>query len=966
MALMLLLVGGPVPVLAQHGSSTPNHPQAAPANEPSDPLEQANRLNAQVERLSQAGRYGEAIPLAEAALAIYREQLGDSHLNVAYSLNNLGLLYQNQGRYDEAEPLYLQALAIRRQHLGNNAVDVAISLNNLAELYRLQGRYGEAEPRYLDSLRIVREQLGERHPNVTFGLNNLGLLYQTQGRYDEAEPLYLDALAIRRQQWGNDHPAVGTSLNNLAELYRLQGRYDEAEPLYLESQAVFREQLGESHPNVAGSLNNLAALYRAQGRYDEAEPLYLDALAIRRQLGETHPTVATSLNNLAALYQIQGRDGEAEAFYQEALTIIRQQLGERHPAVALALNNLAALYRLQGRYGEAEPFLQQALEIYRQQLGDRHPAVATSLNNLAALHWSQNQPVQAITALRNAVAIEEFHLDLNLATLADDQRRDYVATLTDSTDVTFSLHLQGAIARQDAAQLALTTLLRRKGRILDAGVDSLQRLRQNLSPADQQRLDELTAARQQLATLTFNPFLNSGYADLARLEAEINQLEADLARRSAIFRAEAEPVDLAAVQAKIPADGVLVEYVRYRPFNPNTAQNPWGEPRYAVYLLFANGDIEAVDLGEATEIDAAIQSFTLRLRDFGQSPTAAARILSAQILDPIQPYLTDRAHLIISPDSQLNRIPFEALQNAAGDYLLAQFQISYLNSGRDLLKFDATAPSRQPAVIVANPDYERAGFDSAQPANDSAQGAATSDNRALSGVEGRLEQLQVGPLPGTAAEAAAIAPLLPNAIVLTEANATESALKQVQAPEILHIATHGFFLANVARPEGENFRGLGVVSSTTPTPRAAVISVENPLLRSGLALAGFNGRQSGDEDGVLTALEAAQLNLLGTQLVVLSACETGLGDIANGEGVYGLRRAFAMAGAETQLMSLWQVDDFATQSLMTRYYENLTAGMGRSEALRQVQLEMINSQSPYAHPFYWAAFITTGDWRPLE
>ncbi|NJN21232.1 MAG: CHAT domain-containing protein, partial [Leptolyngbya sp. RL_3_1] len=181
---------------------------------------------------------------------------------------------------------------------------------------------------------------------------------------------------------------------------------------------------------------------------------------------------------------------------------------------------------------------------------------------------------------------------------------------------------------------------------------------------------------------------------------------------------------------------------------------------------------------------------------------------------------------------------------------------------------------------------------------------------------------------------------------------------------ILHIATHGFFLANVDRPPPTS-RGLGFQSFDNSLVPSAPLT-ENPLLRSGLALAGFNSRRSGDEDGVFTALEASQLNLFGTQLVVLSACETGLGDIANGEGVYGLRRAFAIAGAETQLISLWQVDDFGTQSLMARYYENLTAGMGRSEALRAVQLEMIEAGDRYAHPYYWAAFILAGDWRPLD
>jgi CHAT domain-containing protein len=187
----------------------------------------------------------------------------------------------------------------------------------------------------------------------------------------------------------------------------------------------------------------------------------------------------------------------------------------------------------------------------------------------------------------------------------------------------------------------------------------------------------------------------------------------------------------------------------------------------------------------------------------------------------------------------------------------------------------------------------------------------------------------------------------------------------VQAPRILHIATHGFFLANVERPD-PNSRGLGVQAFDNPLAPPPGFTIENPLLRSGLALAGFNPRRSGGEDGVFTALEASQLNLFGTQLVVLSACDTGLGQVANGEGVYGLRRAFAIAGAESQLLSLWQVDDFGTQSLMARYYENLTAGMGRSEALRQVQLEMIAADDTYSHPYYWAAFILAGDWRSLD
>ncbi|MEM9809576.1 MAG: CHAT domain-containing protein, partial [Cyanobacteria bacterium P01_D01_bin.56] len=220
-------------------------------------------------------------------------------------------------------------------------------------------------------------------------------------------------------------------------------------------------------------------------------------------------------------------------------------------------------------------------------------------------------------------------------------------------------------------------------------------------------------------------------------------------------------------------------------------------------------------------------------------------------------------------------------------------------------------------------------------------------------------------LPGTAAEAEAIAPLFPDATVLTGTQATENALKAIDSPRILHIATHGFFFEDIALETNQDFlNGATFANAGTNFGRTTPV-VENPMLRSGLALAGANNRDSGTEDGVLTALEAANLNLEGTQLVVLSACDTGLGDIANGEGVYGLRRSFAIAGAESQLMSLWWVSDEGTQVLMSGYYKNLEQGMGRSEALRAVQLELLNDPQ-YNYPYYWASFILAGDWKPLE
>jgi CHAT domain-containing protein/Flp pilus assembly protein TadD len=900
------------------------------------------------------GRYGEAEALLQTALEIRREQLGDRHLDVANSLSGLAINAYNQGRYAEAESYYQECLAILRSQLGASHVLVGVNENGLGALYYNQGRYDEAEALLLNAIDIFRAQSGTAQSSLASALNNLALLYQDQGRYREAEPIYEAALGLNQALFGERHAGAAAILDNLAALYNDQGRYGEAIALYEQALAIRREQLGNSHPEVALNLNGLAITHLKQGDYDQVEPLLQAALTIgRQQFGENHPEVALTLGNLAVLYRSQGRLAEAEPLFQATLAIWRDHLGDNHPSVGTALNNLAWLYMQQQRYAEAIPLYREALTIVQASSGADHPNAATTLSNLAILHGAQGNSAEATAALAAGMAIEERNLDLNLAVLAEAQRQSYAATVVNSTNLGISLHLQQDPASTAARQLALTQVLRRKGRILDTATDSRQALRANLSPAEQTQLDQLDVLRSQLANLIFSPpssLTPEQYRlEVEQLRDEEQALSVALARQSATFRAETEPVTLAAVQAEIPEHGVLIEFVRYQPFDFETYD--WQGDRYAAYLLFADGSIQGVDLGAAETVNLAVQQFNEALRRVNVSPTDASRTLASLIWDPLTPYLQDTEQVLLSPDGQLNRIPFEALQTEQGAYLISQYPLSYLNSGRDLLKFAASAPSQSPAVIMADPNYD------------------TSAGHSLGGVEGRssdLSDFQVGPLPGTAAEAAAIAPLLPNATVLTGDDASESALKQVQAPQILHIATHGFFLTDLPRLTSAG-RGLGVIAGGDVEFRTAPEQpLENPLLRSGLALAGFNQRSDGTEDGVFTALEAAGLNLVGTQLVVLSACETGLGAIANGEGVYGLRRAFAIAGAETQLISLWQVDDFATQGLMVAYYEQLLADGGRAESLRQVQLELLNSDGPYAHPYYWAAFIVSGNWQPLD
>ncbi len=925
--------------MGRYGEAEPLYQRALAIREAQlgpDHLDTATSLNDLAGLYRSMGRYGEAEPLYQRALAIREAQLGPDHPNTAGSLNNLARLYQLMGLYGEAEALFQSALAIREAQLGPDHSDTAGSLNNLAALYESQGRYSEAEPLYQRALAITEQALGPDHPDTATSLNNLALLYFSQGRYPKAEPLYQRALAIYEQALGPDHPDTATSLNNLALLYFSQGRYPEAEPLYQRALAIREQALGHDHPLTALSLNNLAALYFSQGRYSEAEPLYQRALAIREQaLGPDHPDTALSLNNLAELYRSQRRYSEAEPLYQRALAIAEQALGPDHPLTAASLNNLATLYKSQERYSEAEPLYQRALAIREQALGPDHPDTAISLNNLAVLSYAQGQLQPTLTYLSQGLAIEETVLSRNLVGGSDANKREYLATMTGTTDAAISLHLNDLPTDAMAAQLALTTLVQRKGRILDLFTNLRTQLADD--PGAITLLDDLNATSTQLSNLTLSPppdlSVEAYQAQRQSIEEQLTTLEDQLSRRSSEFADLTTSPTVADIQATLPEGTALVEFIRYQPFNPTaSASERFGSTRYAAYILAADGTLQGLDLGPADAVDAAVRTFSISLA----SPNTPlfqvkeeAQALDALVMAPVQAALGDTTTVFLSPDGALSLIPFEALVDESNQYLVETYQFRYLTSGRDLMRIADAVASDNPAVLMGNPTYGRPG----------ALVAPDTDGNPTRTID--FENRIFPALPGTQAELDLIAPLLTSPLIYTQTNATEAAIKQQAEPSILHIATHGFF-----EPVGD---------------------ASNPLLQSGLILAGAaDGGQSGPgQDGILTALEVTGLDLRGTQLVVLSACQTGLGALSTGEGLYGLRRAFVLAGSQSQVISLWKVDDTATQELMVDYYDRLIAGTPRDAALRDTQLDFLASDE-YSHPYYWAAFIGSGDWRPLE
>jgi len=605
----------------------------------------------------------------------------------------------------------------------------------------------------------------------------------------------------------------------------------------------------------------------------------------------------------------------------------------------------------------------RVLHISESSRGPNHPLTLLSLGNIAKTYAAQGNVEEALKYQARVDAVIERNIQLNVALGSERQKLSYLNAVAERTDRTISLNVDLAPSNAAASALAALVLIQRKGRVLDAMSESFASLRQRSTPEEQIIIERYNKTTAELARLVLNGPQSISFEEhkkkVSELQEQQERLEAEISHRSAEFRAGSQPVTLAAVQAVIPTNAALIEFAVYRPFNPRAESNreAYGEPRYIAYIVRMSGQVRWCDLGDAKAIEEATNGLRQALRDpLRFDVRERSRIVDEKIMRPVRDLIGDAHQLLISPDGALNLIPFEALSDESGRYLVQRYSFAYLTSGRDLLRMQVRRESTNKPTVVANPLFGEA----ASPQIMSEAMLSIPSKRRRNMIAGRdLSELYFAPLGGTEREADSIHLLFPEAKLMTGAEASESAIKQVTAPRLLHVATHGFFLQEESSGSFKNRQ--------SPTAgNAARGRAENPLLRSGLALAGANKRNAGaNDDGLLTALEASGLNLWGTKLVLLSACATGVGEVRNGEGVFGLRRSFVLAGAESLVMSLWPASDYSTRSLMTGYYKNLKQGMGRGAALRQVQLDLLK-RNERLHPFYWANFIQYGDWANLD
>lgn len=886
------------------------------------------------------GEYNEAEPLYLRTQSIVENVLGPTHPEVARSLNRLGRFYRLLAEYDKAKALHTRALDIAEAAWGPWHPDVAQSLNDLANIDWYQGEYASAEARHSRALAIHEKVFGPVHSQVAKSLGNLAMVVQDSGEDERAEPLYRRALEICEKVYGPMHTRVANILHNFAGVYWDLGAYVETEGLERRALDIYEKALGPTHDDVAAPTYSLGVIRHVQGDYAAAESLYMHAIDVtEKALGPMHPDLAIFLNSLAWLYREQRMYRKAEPLLMRALDIIEKKLGPSHLGNTSILESLASVHRDQRSFDKAWPLLVRASRIRENVLGPGHPWMVVNLTCLAKFYWVQGAFEKVEPLLARAADIREAQLRVEMPRLSEPRKRALMTYLQAETDSIISLHVHGLPHSQSALELALTTALRRKGRVLDSTVDNTAALRAHLTPRSREQLDELDHLRGELVRQLYTWGASTDRAAIAAVRARIEDVESTLSAASAAFRAQSETVTLPKVRSAIPSNAVLVELMRYHRFDPAEVQ-PSREERYVAYLLRRSGPPQWVALGEAARIDAQVDAVLAAMDDKVPAPAASAalRRLDALLLAPIRARSSGASHLILAPDGKLNLVPFEALLDAQGRPALDRYLINYVTTGRDLLRLAASREPRSAGVIVAGPDY-------GPPPPQSSK-------------------VSFPPLAEALGEAADLEPYFATT-PLTGDKATKTALKTLTGPAILHIATHGFYARRGgARPmpaPGNPSREMFADPSSPLLPPPLPDDPADGLDRAGLAMAGANR----GPEGIVTAREIAGFDWWGTQLVVLSACETGVGAVPSGDGVYGMRRALVLAGTASQVVSLWAADDASTRTLMRDYYAELARGTGRAEALRVAKLRLLR-QPRYAHPHYWAAFIPTGDWRPLN
>lgn len=932
------------------------------------------------------------------AKTIQENILWTDNTDYAWSLNNLGLLYCNQGRYELAEPLLLEAIALRDKHIGlehkdyfgsiynlsivykatkryelaesllsqsisgyqkifgTDYIRIAWSLGDLAYIHKLTGRYESAVELYSKAIAIIEKNSAQQNPSYAMDLISLGGLYKDLGLYEKTEPLLLKAIKIQEKTLGKESLFYANSLDALANYYLEIGSYETAEKLYLECKTIWEKSTKKDHLGYSTTLSNLANLYREMHRYEEAESLLLATNDIREKLlGKEDAQYARSLNNLARLYINMERYEEALPLLLESITIWEKVYGQEHPVYAEGLLQLGDFYTTTGQLGLAEPLYLKVETIQRKVLGTENVNYSVCLGRLATLYNRNQQYEQAASYFLRANDINVNFLSYACHFLSEYELASVWQISTPLFDEHFSFGVNKQPAISSFTESCFNNSLFKKGFLYTAAMQ-IQKLALSDSLVTE-KYNLLKSYRRRLFQQYSLDIIDRDSMLISDLEFKANTLEKELARTVSGFSEVNRQVTWQEVQASLQPNEAAIEFIHFRYYNPIATDSIY----YAALLLKPEMERPAfIPLFEEKQLQALLElnaeQASERLNELYSGETS--RTLYQLLWSPLQQYLDDVKTIYFSPNGLLHRINLNAISIYKNTTLADRFDMVVLGSTRQLVTNAPYANIPPTAVIFGGIQYE---MDSIAITSSSFDDGSSRRGLSFSQSDSTLRGDNWKYLKYSDKEVDNIQSLLEKSGFQSQVRkgfaATEEAFKKLgkdgASPRILHISTHGFFFPD---PSTFDPRKSVVDSDQRPFKNA-----DHPMIRSGLIFAGANyawqtGKPLGKrEDGILTASEISQMDLRNTELAVLSACETGLGDIKGNEGVYGLQRAFKIAGAKKLIMSLWQVPDFQTQELMTVFYQKwLNEKMTVRQAWVAAQKEMRERRY---EPFYWAGFV---------
>ncbi len=855
-------------------------------------------------------------------------------------------------------------------------------------------KFAITESKFLSALENIEQVSGKNHTDVSKFINSLAAVYQSLGKYEQAEPLYNRSLVIQEKYFGKDDIKVTTILDNLARLYAEQGRFQKAENFAQKSLAIKEKVLGKKDVSVIASLNILSSINQAQRHYERADMFnqrslsimeklvlagHLQALAASQKLfngmqitpsqydsggvakgfnqvtgiiglvvggiiltdaflslfdvgmlaSEKRNKKIVNTTALAAIHHAQGKYTLAEPLFKEVVELNKKQLDDDHPNLANSLSRLAKNYYAQGKYKESEPLLHQAIEIYEKKLGNNHPTAAKDLNILALVHAAQNQYKRAKPLFKRSLRSINRSLNRWLWGVGEKTRLAYLQQQETQRDIYLSFY-----SLTDSAHEALFFSLTRKGLLLKISSEVSALAKQSAEPTIKKKIQSFNTLRTELSTLYLTEKIDQ--TKIQVLEEKSNTIEQQLSQQISSFKRNKTEVTPTQVLENLNSEESLVDFLIYKEFDFKSRKFK-AEQVIALVANKQNG-VQLVKLGNLASIAGAIKVYRSKISTLS-SVKLSAKSLYQKLWAPLTPYLKNIKTVYLIPDGSLHLLPFKALQDQEGQYLTEKWQLVTVSSSRDIVLRKKADKTTTTAVIFAAPDF--------------------GDVNVQSSPRGS-KAIYFNELPGTLKEGQQIEQLFAekkshaSVELFLKKQATEKKITSIKSPKILHIATHGFFTEDYIKDDKALKRGL-------IRPSAQPQFIQNPLARSGLAFADANlgNKQTDNTDGILTALEVLNLNLESTDLVVLSACDTGIGNIKVGEGVYSLNRSFQEAGAKMVLSTLWSVADEATEIFMRKFYARFLGGESAQKALQETQNEFIHDKQ-YSNPFYWAGFGMTG------